>query len=108
MDFVVVMITVGNAEEARQIADALLAERLVACVNQVPGVTSEYWWKGCRETASEILLLAKTRRELWPEVLERIRAFHSYEVFGAVALPIVEGNPDYLAWVEEETAMRQP
>lgn len=50
------------------------------------------------------MLLAKTRRELWDQVLEAVRAVHSYRVFEAIAVPIVEGNPEFLAWVAEVTA----
>lgn len=96
-------ITVGSAEEAARVSDALLRDRLVACVNRVSEIHSDYWWQGRREQAGEVLLLAKTRRELWDRVLAAVRATHSYEVFEAIAVPILEGNPDYLKWIEETT-----
>jgi uncharacterized protein involved in tolerance to divalent cations len=49
-------------------------------------------------------LIAKTRRDLWPQVLKTVREHHSYEVFEAIALPILESNPDYLNWIFETTA----
>ena len=104
MEALLVFITAGSLQEAERISGALLDARLVACVNRVPGVASEFWWKGRRDRAEEVLLLAKTRRGLWPRVLETVRAHHSYEVFEAIAVPIVEGNPDYLRWIEESTA----
>jgi periplasmic divalent cation tolerance protein len=103
VEAIVVFITTGGEEEAARVSDALLQGRLVACVNRVSGVRSEFWWRGSRDSAGECLLIAKTRRELWPRVLEAVRAVHSYEVFEAIALPIVESNPDYLRWIEEET-----
>lgn len=103
MDAILVMITVGDEAEAGRLTDALLDARLVACVSRVPGIASDFWWQGSRDRAGELLLLAKTRRELWPEVLETVRAHHSYEVFEAIALPIIEGNPDYLRWIEQST-----
>jgi periplasmic divalent cation tolerance protein len=103
MEALLVFITASSEEEATRVTEALLAERLVACVNRVPGVLSEFWWQGARDQATEVLLLAKTRRELWSRVLEAVRAVHSYEVFEAIGVPIVEGNPDYLAWVAEVT-----
>ena len=103
MEAIVVMITAGSAEEAERVGGALLEARLVACVNALADVRSDYWWQGRREQAREVLLVAKTRRSLFPQVLEVVRAHHSYEVFEAVALPIVEGNPDYLKWIEEST-----
>jgi len=104
MEAILVLITVGSEEEARRVGDALLEARLVACVNRVPGVQSEFWWQGARDRAEELLLIAKSRRELWPRLLETVRAHHSYEVFEALALPILESNPDYLRWIEETTA----
>jgi periplasmic divalent cation tolerance protein len=104
MEALLVFITASSDEEATRVTEALLAERLVACVNRVPGVQSEFWWQGTRDQATEVLLLAKTRRELWDRVLEAVRAVHSYEVVEAIGVPILEGNPDYLAWVAEVTA----
>ena len=104
MDAILVFITVGSEEEAERVTAALLDTRLVACVNRVPGVFSEFWWQGAKDSAAEVLLLAKTRRELWPRVLEAVRASHSYEVFEAIAVPIIEGNPDYLRWIAESTS----
>jgi periplasmic divalent cation tolerance protein len=103
MDAILVMITAGSEAEAEKVGGALLEARLAACVNCLSGVRSDYWWQGAREQAGEVLLLAKTRRALWPRVLETVRAHHSYEVFEAIAIPIVEINPDYLRWIEETT-----
>lgn len=104
MEAIVVFITAGSAEEAERIAAALLEKRLVACVNLVAGVDSRFWWQGSLDRAEEVLLIAKTRRDLWPQVLETVRKHHSYEVFEAIALPILESNPDYLNWIVESTA----
>jgi periplasmic divalent cation tolerance protein len=75
----------------------------VACVNRVCGIRSDFWWQGVTEAADEVLLMAKTRRDLWPQVLETVRLHHSYEVFEAIALPVIEGNPDYVRWIQEST-----
>jgi len=108
VEAILVFITAGSEAEAGAVADALLDARLAACVNRIPAVKSDYWWKGERDKAEEVMLLAKTRRELWPRVLETIRAAHSYEVFEAIAVPILEGNPDYLRWIEESTRQDDP
>lgn len=100
MPAVVVFITVSSPAEAKKISDALLKERLAACVNAVPGVVSRYWWKGKIETGKEILLIAKTVKAKVPAVIRRVKALHSYEVPEVIALPVSQGNPDYLKWVE--------
>jgi periplasmic divalent cation tolerance protein len=104
VEAILVFITAGSRDEAERIGAALLERRLVACVNHVPGVESEFWWQGQRDRAAEVLLLAKSRRELWPALLETVRAHHSYEVFEAIAVPILEGSPDYLRWIAETTS----
>jgi periplasmic divalent cation tolerance protein len=101
--YVVAFITTASYEEARKIADALVAQRKAACVNIVPRVNSTFRWKGKIENAEESLLVVKTRARLFPEVVRVVKSIHSYKVPEIVALPIVEGNPDYLAWLKEET-----
>lgn len=100
---ILVFITAGSQEEADTLTAALLDARLVACVNQTRDVVSHYWWQGQRDQAKEVLLLAKTRRTLWPDVLATIRQHHSYEVFEAIAVPLIEANPAYLDWIWEST-----
>src|SRR5947207_129686 len=99
----VVMITTGSLEEGERVAQTLLEARLAACVNLLPGVTSLYWWEGQIDRAKEVLLLVKTRRSLFPRVVETVRSVHSYEVFEAVSLPIEAGSAEYLRWIEEST-----
>lgn len=102
-ELVVVLMTAGDEEEAERVAGALLEARLAACVNLLPGMTSLYWWEGKIDRSEEVLLLAKTRRALVPLLVETVRAVHSYDVFEAVALPVLGGNIEYLQWVVDET-----
>jgi len=108
MEAILVYITAGDEQEAARISSALLEAGLAACVNQLAGVSSNFWWNGKRDSAQEVLLLVKTRRELWTRVLATVRENHSYEVFEAIAVPILEGNPDYLRWIEETTSESEP
>jgi periplasmic divalent cation tolerance protein len=78
-------------------------EKLAACVNIVPGVTSVYAWEGKTEEAREVLLVIKSRKALSKRLTARIRALHSYQVPEVITLPIASGNPDYLRWVREST-----
>jgi periplasmic divalent cation tolerance protein len=101
--YIVIFITTSSYDEARKIAAELVAQRKAACVNIVPRVNSIFRWKGKIENAEESLLVVKTRARLFPEVVSAVKGIHSYEVPEIIALPIVEGNPDYLAWLKEET-----
>jgi periplasmic divalent cation tolerance protein len=102
--YIVVLITAADIEEAGRISGALLEKRLAACVNTVPGVSSSFWWQGKPETASECLLIVKTKASSLPEIVESVKKTHSYEVPEVIALPIIGGNPDYLEWLEKEAA----
>jgi periplasmic divalent cation tolerance protein len=101
---IAVFITAGSMEEARLLADALVEERLAACVNILPGVESLYRWRGQKARAREILLIAKSRPARLDAIIARVKAMHSYEVPEVIALSIAGGNPAYLEWLEEETA----
>ena len=103
MNFVLVYITASSRTEARGLGKALLQERLVACVNLLGPLESHYWWQGKMETASEWLLLAKTRATLAKAVMRRVKALHSYQTPCGVTLPLKDGNPDFLKWIAAET-----
>jgi periplasmic divalent cation tolerance protein len=96
-------VTAGSPEEARSLGQTLVAERLAACANILDGMTSLYWWQGKLEQAEETVVILKTRSELVPALTERVKQLHSYECPCVVALPISDGNSDYLSWIESET-----
>ncbi len=102
--FVVVFITAGAPAEAEKIATTLLKRRQAACVNIVPGVTSHFWWQDKLDKADEHLLVAKTRENLLPDLIKTVKKLHQNEVPEIIALPIAGGDPDYLAWLDSETA----
>ena len=96
----VVLITTGSQDEAEQIAQALVADMLAACVNILPGVTSVYRWEGQVQRDQEWLLLAKSRHDVLDRLIERVRALHSYDVPEIVALPLAGGSEPYLRWLD--------
>src|SRR4051812_34224104 len=98
---IVILSTCSSAEEGERIARALLDERLAACVNVLPGARSFYRWKGQIEDATECLLVIKSSRALFSALRAAIEKAHSYEVPEIVALPIVDGAPNYLNWLQE-------
>ena len=101
-EFIVVTTTVGSEREARELAAAVVGEKLAACVQCVP-VHSTYRWKGVVESAAEFLLLAKTRASLADALTAFIRGRHSYELPEIVVTPIVGGLAPYLQWIRDET-----
>jgi periplasmic divalent cation tolerance protein len=100
MDYCVVLVTVGSETEARTIARALVEERLAACINIIPGLTSIYRWEGQVCEDREFLLLIKTQGEKVTELRDRIGHLHSYAVPEVIALPIFAGSARYLEWLD--------
>ncbi len=100
---ILVMVTCGSSEEAETIAQLLLEERLVACVNIAGRIRSLFHWEGAIARESESLLLMKTRAECFDELSRRVKEVHSYEVPEIIAMSIMVGNPDYLDWIREST-----
>lgn len=102
-NFIQVFTTTARKQEAQQIAQTLVEERLAACVQILGPITSTYRWQGTIETSEEWLCLIKTRQELYAQLEASIRRVHPYEVPEILALPVVAGSPSYLAWLETET-----
>lgn len=103
MEHIVVFVTTANREEAEKIGKTLVEEKLAACANIVSDIQSVYWWKGIVESAGEVFVMLKTRKSLFPRVAARVKELHSYEVPEVIALPIVTGSEEYLAWIEDST-----
>jgi periplasmic divalent cation tolerance protein len=98
----IILSTVPESESTR-IAETLVSERLVACVNAAK-VQSCYQWKGEICSDREELLLMKTRESLFPLVMERLKELHPYEVPEILAVPVWGGYSGYLDWVLGETS----
>jgi periplasmic divalent cation tolerance protein len=88
-------------DAAEKLTEEVLARRLAACVNCVPGLKSSYWWQGKIRHDQEHLLVIKTRRDRFPELQGVILENHPYDVPEIIGLPIVEGSEDYLGWIDE-------
>ena len=99
---IVVFITTSSTKEAETIGRALVEGRLAACVNiSSGGVRSLFRWRGVIEDQEEVLLLVKSRSDRLPRIIETVKRLHSYTVPEVIAVPILAGSPDYLAWIDE-------
>ncbi len=103
MQALIVICTCPDEVVAKRIAEALVGERLAACVNLLPAVASTYRWEGkiCRETES--MMLIKTTRDRFQALRERLLSLHPYDVPEIVAVDIATGSAAYLDWIGRET-----
>ena len=99
---VVVLSAIGAQSDALKIARALVEERLAACVNVVPGITSIYRWKGVVEQEPELLLVIKTLAERVDALKARLLELHPYELPEVVVIPIGGGHGAYLEWIAQQ------
>jgi periplasmic divalent cation tolerance protein len=98
--------TTDSRAEAERLGRTMVTRRLAACAQIVGPVTSTYWWKGSMETTEEWIAVMKTTHEQSAQLIAAIKAEHSYETPDIVAISIVDGLPDYLNWITEETRTR--
>ncbi len=98
-----VYVTTENEAEAKRIAKSVVEERLAACANLLGGIQSVYWWEGKVCEGNEVALVLKTSAVCKADLISRIKQLHSYDTPCVVCLPIADGNPDFLKWVETET-----
>jgi len=97
------MTSLPDEASARSLADALVEERLAACVSILASCRSVFRWQGKIDHATEVPLLIKSTTARYDALESAIRARHPYELPEIVAIPVVNGLPDYLAWVQSET-----
>lgn len=100
-EFIQITITTDTEELAMQIAEKVVEKKIAACAQISGPITSIYEWKGKIENAREWYSVIKTRKNLYQKVEETIKALHPYEVPEIIALPILEGNKDYLDWITQ-------
>jgi periplasmic divalent cation tolerance protein len=101
--FLSLYIAVPSCEVAAEIGRTLVEERLSACVSIISGMHSIYRWRDKIETATEVVLIAKTRAALFEEIEKRVRELHPYDCPCIVAWPIETGHHPYLDWLAHET-----
>jgi len=94
-----VYVTCGSREEAERISDALVKEKLAACVNFFP-INSVFEWNGEIKQEKELAILCKTMGDKIPRLKKRVKEIHSYEIPAILVIEIKEGNEDFLDWVK--------
>ncbi|KYN98276.1 putative cutA [Plasmodium gaboni] len=97
--FIAVYVTTPSKEVAEKISYVLLEEKLVSCVNIIPGILSLYHWKGEIAKDNEVLMMIKTKKHLFEEIVKFVKSNHPYEIPEVIAVPIEHGSKDYLDWV---------
>lgn len=99
-----VSITADNPDWLVEFTRSLIQDRLCASGNITSPIRSLYWWDGRVFDRTEARVTLHTRRSLVPSIIERTRSEHEYIVPCVIAIPIIEGNPEYLDWIIAETA----
>jgi periplasmic divalent cation tolerance protein len=93
-------VTCPDEKTAESLSRALLEERLVACTNSLPGMTSTYWWEGKITTSKEVVLILKTTSHQVDRVTARVESLHPYDSPCILSLAVEKGSEPYLRWLK--------
>ncbi|MHC4267490.1 MAG: divalent-cation tolerance protein CutA [Planctomycetota bacterium] len=102
-NYIVIYITTSSINEAKKIGHALVEEKLIACSNIISPIRSIYSWQGKICDDKEALMILKTRKKHFKQIVKRVEKLHSYDVPEIIAIPIIEGSDKYLSWINKET-----
>jgi periplasmic divalent cation tolerance protein len=100
-EHLVILVTTSSDAEARRIARQLLQKRLAACVNFAP-VESMFIWKGSIQEEEEVLMIIKSRSDVFDELMSIVKSTHTYDTPEIIGIPIVLGSREYLKWIDNE------
>lgn len=103
-EYILVLITTPNREVGEKIANILLEKKMAACVNLMAPMFSLYTWEGEVNRDDEVLLIVKSRSDIFEsDLISVVEDLHPYEVPEIIAVPILMGSANYLAWIDEVT-----
>lgn len=103
-EYIIVLITTPSKEVGEKIANTLLEKKLAACVNMMAPIFSLYTWEEEINRDDEVLLIVKSRADLFEsDLIPAVQAVHPYDVPEIIALPILMGSANYLAWIDDVT-----
>ncbi len=100
--YIQVTTSTDSEKLAKEILQALLKKRLVACGHVCSPMNSSYWWQGKIQNSKEWAIIMKTRMDLFPKIEKVIRSMHSYDTPEILALPILKVSNDYRKWMDRE------
>lgn len=100
--YIQVFTTIDDREEADKIAESVVEQEVAACVQIVGPIESTYKWKGELTKSDEWLCILKSRKTSYEELEEVLLEEHPYENPEILAIPVVEGSPDYLRWIDDQ------
>ena len=102
MEYSVVICNVPDKDTAEKIAEHLVKKKLIACANIIPSITSIYEWKGelCKE--NEVMIIMKSKKDLFNELTEEIQKLHPYEVPEIISINTQDINQLYINWLSEQ------
>ena len=103
-DLLEVHTTFAKIIDATEICRKLVDEKLAACAQMIPGVTSIYSWDGRTRRDSELLVLIKTTRQAWPALRDRLKELHPFDEPEIIALPVEDSSQSYAEWVTGYTS----
>lgn len=101
-----VIVTSDDPEWLASFTRSLVEKRLCACGHSIAPIRSIYRWEGAIHDALEARVSLHTRMDLVPRIVERTNRSHSYQVPCVIALPILDGNPEYIEWIRAQTTPR--
>ena len=104
MSINLIYMTAGSSEEAEKIGRELVSGNLAACVNIFSGMKSIYRWQDELQSDEEVVVIAKTTAEKVDELMERVKAIHSYDVPCILQLPVTGGHQPFLDWISNEVS----
>ncbi len=98
----IVLTTFENEQQAKPVIEDIIRCKLAACVQEIK-IKSHYTWKGelCHE--DEVLVLIKTRKELYSELERKLLEIHPYDTPEILLIDAEKGSAAYLAWIDEQT-----
>jgi periplasmic divalent cation tolerance protein len=97
-----IYITAEDKAQAKKIGSVLVESKLAACVNIIDNMNSMYVWEGKVQDDHEAILIAKTTEARVPQLIEKVKALHSYDCPCILSIPVSGGNTEFINWIADE------